>query len=291
MWIGFPKLEGLVYTPTHHGLIGRKNQIITILDLIPLHFPSQHRFQYLYFKHLLPKIMHNSLAIFTISESVKKEIADYYKYPLKRIYVVPCGLEQEKFSPSSSAQCVNQPYILVVGAAYFHKNIHELIHNYRLWKNRYCLKIVGSRGQYRKYLEKLVFKYDLQAVVEFVSYLSDDDLLKLMQRCKALIYPSLCEGFGMPPLEVMACGRPAIVSDIPVHREIGQDVPIFVTLGNSESWAKAFYLLENKQFLEKRVAKGMELVKQFTWQRSGEILVNTLLQVDPRLSTQRHTEL
>lgn len=283
-WRGFPKLEGLVYTPTHHGIIGRKKQVITILDLIPLRFPSQHRLQYYYFKFLLPKIMRNSLAVFTISESVKNEIIEYYKFPREKIYVVPCGLDQEKYFPVVDEKTDKKPYLLVVGAAYYHKNIQELLDHYLLWKNKYDLKIVGSRGAYREYLVNLVEQYQLQNSVEFTGYLSDTELVKTMQGCKALVYPSLCEGFGMPPLEVMACGRPVIISDLSVHKEVCADVPMYITPGNSESWAHAFYLLEDRLYLDNKIAEGLELVKRCTWQKSGEMLIDALLQVMPKLA-------
>lgn len=284
MWNGFPKVNGLVYTPTHHGMIGRTNQIITILDLIPLRFPSQHRSQYYYFKYLLPKIMRNSLAVFTISESVKSEIAEYYKFPLEKIYVVPCGLDHEKYCACKTAYVGEKPYLLVVGAAYYHKNIQELLQHHQLWAQKYNVKIVGSRGSYREFLQKTVEQLNLQKSVEFTGYLSDAELVRTMRECEALVYPSLCEGFGMPPLEVMACGRPVIISNLPVHKEICADVPLYVTPGNSESWVRAFSLLEDKPFLERTISAGLELVQRYTWKKSGEMLINSLLHVVPKLS-------
>jgi glycosyltransferase involved in cell wall biosynthesis len=284
LWRGFPKSKGLLYTPTHHGILGRKNQIITILDLIPLRFPAQHRFQYYYFKYLLPKIMWNCAAVFTISESVKKEIASFYRYPLDKIFVVPCGLDQEKYFQVKAENVNVKSYLLVVGAAYYHKNIQELIHHHGLWDKTYTLKIVGARGAYRDYLASLIEQYNIQNIVEFTGYLSDEDLVKTMQACKALVYPSLCEGFGMPPLEVMACGRPVIISDIPVHKEICSDAPIYITPGNKDSWVAAFSTLEDHVLIDVKISKGVALTKKFTWQKSGEILIETLLSIMPGLS-------
>uniref|UniRef100_UPI0025FFBB31 glycosyltransferase family 4 protein n=1 Tax=uncultured Thiodictyon sp. TaxID=1846217 RepID=UPI0025FFBB31 len=286
LWKGFPKFEGVIYTPTHHGLLGRDNQIVTILDLIPLRFPSQYRFAYYYFKYLLPSIMKKSLAVFTISNSVKYEIAEYYKYPLEKIYVVPCGVDQEKFCPSATRRILNKPYLLVIGAASYHKNTHEIFINSDKWKAKYRLKIIGSplNGKYREYLQKVVEKYGLQEAVEFLGYLSDIEMIGLMQDCEALVYPSLCEGFGMPPLEVMACGRPVIVSDIPVHKELCGDVPIYITPGNQQSWGNAFSRLEDHLFIADRIAKGLNQIKPYTWQKSGEILIDTLLHLIPDLA-------
>lgn len=224
------------------------------------------------------------MAVFTISESVKNEISAYYKFPLDKIYVVPCGLDQDRYFPVTVEKNNKRQYLLVVGAAYFHKNIQELLENYQFWSVKYNLKIVGSKGAYRSYLQKLVEQYALQDIVEFTGYLSDDELVKTMQDCKALVYPSLCEGFGMPPLEVMACGRPVIVSDISVHKEICADAPIYITPGNNESWANAFSILEDKLYIEEKIARGLDLAKRYTWQKSGEILIDALLHVMPELA-------
>jgi len=283
LWRGFPKLEGLVYSPTHHGIIGHKQQIITILDLIPIQFKSQHRFQYYYFKYVLPMIMQSSLAVFTISESVKREIVSFYNYPRDKIHVIPCGLDINKYFPSSLEITDSKPYLLVIGAAYYHKNIHELLQIHKLWAKKYNLKIIGARGTYQRYLQDIIRQNCLDNVVEFMSYLSCDELLKTMQGCKALVYPSLCEGFGMPPLEVMACGRPVILSDIPVHKEICNDAPVYITPGKVVTWANAFSSLGDNLYVDDKIANGLKLVTRYTWQKSGEKLIAALLHVEPAL--------
>lgn len=282
LW-GFPREEDFIYTPTHHGIFNYENQIITILDLIPLHNPSQHRFQYYYFKYLLPLIAKRARAIFTISEAVKSEISVYYSVNKEKIFVVPCGIDLNKFAPTSEIVRKSEGYLLVVGASYPHKNIEELLENWHSWKGRYKLKIASSRGKHKLFLESLVRKFELVNDVEFLGYISDEELVKLYQNCSALVFPSLCEGFGMPPLEVMACGRPAIVSDIPVHKEIMRDAAIYVTPGNSESWRNAFNILNDEKQITAKVNAGLELVKQYTWERSGDKLLEALLTVEPDL--------
>jgi glycosyltransferase involved in cell wall biosynthesis len=275
----------LIYTPTHHGFFRHKNQIVTIHDLIPINYPSQHKFQYLYFKWFLPLIVNNAKAIFTVSETVKKEISNYYKIPNNKIFVVPCGIDTTIFNPIKiRASQENDDYLLVVGASYPHKNIVELFENWILWKGRYKVKIVSSRGSYKRHLLALVNKYELANDVVFFGCVSSIELVSLLQKCSALVYPSLFEGFGLPPLEAMACGRPVIVSDIEVHKEIMKNVPLYITPGDKESWRNAFNLLQDESIVRLKIEQGIKLVKEYSWAHSGEILLESLLNVEPELT-------
>lgn len=278
----FPKINDLIYTPTHHGVLSSNNQIITIHDLISLRYPYQHKLQYLYFKYLIPKLIKRSKGIFTVSETSKSEISEYYHIDKTSIYVVPSGVDLERFCPLKEVMG-KEKYLLVVGASYPHKNIDELIANWPFWKGRYKLKIASSKGKYRLFLQSLVEKYGLVGDVEFLGYVSNGQLVNLYQNCAALVFPSLWEGFGMPPLEAMACGRPVIVSDIPVHREILSDVPIYITPGNKESWHNAFEILNDEQKIAAKIMKGLEFVKQYSWERSGEKLLEALFSVESKL--------
>lgn len=280
-----PLSDELIYTPTHHGLFRHTNQIITILDLIPIHHPSQHKFQYFYFKFLLPIIINRSRAVFTLSETVKQEIIRYYRLPENKIFVVPCGIDNSLFITSRRLKNFSDDYLLVVGASYPHKNISDLLENWPSWKGLYKLKIASSRGSHKLFLQSLVDKFGLANDVEFLGYVTAEELVTLIQNCRALIFPSRCEGFGMPPLEAMACGRPVIVSDIAVHKEVMKDVPIYITPGSKESWKIAFSSLQNEQTVENKVQHGLELVKEYSWENSGLKLIQALQSVAPELST------
>jgi len=241
----------LVYTPTHHGLGGQDGQIITLHDMICLRFPWQHPLQYLYFKLTIPKLLRRCRAVFTVSETTKRHIAETYKYPLKDIYVVPNSINPGVFRPAESQPTAD--FILMVGARYSHKNVVEVLLNHEAWSPRYRLVVTSCSGKYRKQLDKLILELGLVDFVQFHDYLEFRELVALYQNCAALIYPSKWEGFGIPPLEALACGRPVIVSDIPVHREVLADSAIYVTLGSSESWQSAFEVLQDSLEVSRRV--------------------------------------
>lgn len=285
--MGFSKISGLIYTPTHHGVFLRSNQIVTVHDLISLHHPRQHPFQYFYFKYLLPGILRRCRAIFTISQNAKDDIVDYYGIAPENIHIVPNGFDLTVLMPPAKPVDTAKGYLLVVGASYRHKNIEELLENWEQWKGRYTVKIVSCRGKHRLHIESLVARYGLQSDVQFLGYVAGEDLVALYQNCAALVFPSLWEGFGRPPLEAMACGRPVIVSDIAVHKEIMRDVPLYITPGDSGSWQRAFALLQDDAAVVRRIDQGLKLVQEYSWERAGAKLMEALLKVEPELIKSR----
>jgi len=279
-----------VYTPTHHGMIRHDRQIITIHDLICIHHPRQHLFQYLFFKTILPLLIKKSTAIFTVSETARDEISRYYSVDKKRIFVVPDGVDQERYTPGKDFAGSVKNYLLVVGAAYPHKNILELLQNWQLWKGRYRVKIVSAKGKYERLLKSFVEENGLVEVVDFLGYVSDENLVCLYQNCSALVFPSLWEGFGLPPIEALACGRPVIASDIAVHKEVLGDSVFYITPGEPETWQAAFTALAMETVVEDKVSKGLQRVRELSWQKSGDKLVSALLTVYPQLALSKKCE-
>lgn len=274
--------DSLVYSPTHHGLPGVDGQVITIHDLICLRFPSQHKPQYLFFKFGLPKLLKKCRAVFCVSETTKADVAQTYGYPKERIFVVPNGVDRSSFSADPKARDCD-PYLLMVGARYSHKNVDEVLQMSDLWSAKYRLLVTSCAGSYRQHLEKLVDSRGLQDRVKFLDYLSRDELIRLYQGCSALVYPSKWEGFGIPPLEALACGSPVIASGIPVHREVLGDAAFFVELGDRVSWASAFDSLGSEAAVERCLLAGKSVLDRFTWENSADILVRSLLAVEPEL--------
>lgn len=291
---GLFKRDYYVYNPTHSGFFFIKNQILTIHDLICINYPAQHKFQYLYFKYFIPLLIHSSNAIFTVSNSSKAELLNHYGTYLKekKINVVYNGVDLDVFNPINpclikNSQGLNssQKFLLAVGAAFSHKNLHEILENHHLWSDTCILKIVGSSGDYKKFLFEYAEKLGILSSVEFLGYVEISELVNLYRSCEALIYPSLCEGFGIPPLEAMACGAPVIVSDLDVHKEILSSVPLYITPSNKESWAAAFLTLFNERStIESKIAYGLEHVKSFTWELSCNQLVTSIIETFPELN-------
>lgn len=286
IWLRRLKLRKnhLVYTPTHHGLSSHDDQIITIHDLICLRHPTQHIPQFLYFRFVLPQLLKKCRAVFTVSETSKIDINNQYNYPLKDIYVIPNGVDTKRFTASSAPQ--REDFLLVVGARYPHKNLIEVLEQSSLWKDKYKLLVTSCSGKYRKAINAKINHLGLADNVIFYDYVSNEQLVELYQNCKALIYVSKWEGFGIPPLEALSCGARVIASDIPVLRETLDGAVEFITLGDKASWEAAFANINTALCPEQKKMIDNLLVK-YTWQNAEKKLYDALLNVEPSLKSAR----
>jgi glycosyltransferase involved in cell wall biosynthesis len=242
----------------------------------------------LYFRFVLPRLLTRCRAIFTVSETTRCDLAQTYGFPLNRIFVVPNGVDVSQFSADPDAKSAS-PFLLMVGARYSHKNVDEVLNMAHLWAPSYRLVVTSCSGAYKQQLLQKVAKLGLAERVEFRDYVTFKELIKLYQSCSALVYPSKWEGFGIPPLEALACGSPVIASDIAVHREVLEDAAIFVKLGEEPSWAAAFDAIRNGDIVKARLQAAERRLKNFSWSNATDALERSLLAVEPRLEACRRT--
>jgi glycosyltransferase involved in cell wall biosynthesis len=275
-----PPPRRLLYSPTHQGFPAATGQVLTIHDLISLRFPKTYPLQNGYFRHVLPRHLRRCRAVFTVSETTKADIHDHFGYPLQSIFVVPNGVDSEVFQ-SPPAGTPREDFLLMVGASFSHKNVDEVLERAALWPQRHSLVVASCRGAYRRHLEGLVHERGLGARVRFIDYVERPELIRLYQRCAAFIYPSKWEGFGIPPLEALACGARVIASDIPVHREVLGSAATLVRLGDAASWEAAFAGLGASPGAPAEA--GTAPASRFTWQRSADALVAAFEAVEPGL--------
>lgn len=264
-----------VLSTTHHALPDAKHQVITIHDIRPYFYPDSW-IQHVNFKFLLPRAIRRCDGVLTVSQSSRSLIASTYRIPMDNIYVVPNVIDSLYYSPAY-AQTMTDPFLLCIGSTWKHKNTIELLDMAKYWANRFRLKIVAGEGGYLNTLKKRVDDLDLTRRVTFLTQVTKAEIRDLYRGCAALIYPSLMEGFGLPPLEAMACGRPVIVSDIPVFRELYGDIPIYVRLGEPDTWSEAFAALES--FSDRQVQAGIELAKSFSQERMRDAFFTALHQI------------
>jgi glycosyltransferase involved in cell wall biosynthesis len=239
--------ERRILCTTHHVLPSHKHQIVTVHDLRPYFYPDS-SVQRFYFHRMLPKALKSCEGVLTVSETSRQMLIDVYGLQPSSVRVVPNAVTispgKEISGPSPS---MDPEYLLMVGATWAHKNADEVLRMHRHWAKRYRLKIVAGVGDYRSSLQSLSSELGISDRVDFLAGITDDQLQFLYSCCSALVYPSKMEGFGIPPLEAMAHGKPVIVSDIPTFRELYDVHPCYVRLGNEESWENAFRLIGEKE--------------------------------------------
>ena len=247
-----------------------RNKIVTIHDIIHLKFPVSYSYRK-YYKIVFPLMLKYSKQIITVSEFSKREIANYYGINEEKISVIYNGVS-EKFKPRKTHTM--EKYILGVSSIACHKNFINLIKAYQKLKTKNIkLYIVGG-------LNDKIFGKDSRRIIEsvkgnenikFLGRVTDDELIELYSNALCFVYPSVYEGFGIPPLEAQACGCPVIISDIPVFKEIyGDSAVYFNPLDPKDIADKVNQVLNDKKLREQLLIKSLENSKKYTWEKSAE---------------------
>jgi len=275
------KKGDFVYSPTHHGFFNTKNQIVTIHDLIALHYPENFPRQTRFFKSVMPSLIARSRAVFVVSEFTKREVLDFFDIDEDKVFVVPNVFDCRGVQVACAED--KRDFLLVVGCHLPHKNIEAILDVAALWSDRYVLKIVGATGYYGDRIRARVRDLRLDDTVEFLPFVAEADLDLLYRQAAALLYPSTIEGFGLPPLEALARGTLPIVSDIPVHREVLGEAAVFVTLGDDAAWAAAFDAIETRSAALATSTARHDVLDRYSAETVGRHFDAALLSVAPDL--------
>ena len=258
----------LFATSQLEGSLFNKRQIISIQDCIPYVFPEYYKRQYYFFKFILPEILKRSLKIITFSNFTKSSIMEIYKIPEQKISVIYNGINHVNLYGNLNSR--KKDYILYVGRPYPTKNLGRLIKAFKIItnKNKLGLKLILT-------CQKRDVPYDLikgvEKHIEFAGFVSEDQLAKLYQEALLFAFPSLCEGFGFPPLEAMVHGCPTVVSNVASLPEVCGDAAYFVDPHDEESIADGIYqVATNSTLRETLIQKGIKRAKLFTWEESGK---------------------
>lgn len=230
----------------------------------------------------LPVMTRIATHIITDSESVKREICEHLNVRPEKITSVALA-PREVFQPVAEHAArdtlhrlgVNDEFILFVGTVEPRKNLVTLVRAFEeVLRNTELepqLVIAGQRGWMNDELFALIEKAEFSKHILFTGYLTDDDLRALYSSCRVAVYPSLYEGFGLPPLEAMACGAPVITSRIPVIMETSTQAARLVNPIDVQELAAALVeLLTDAPAREHLSRVGLKRAAEYTWARTAE---------------------
>jgi len=275
----------IVYFPSTHGSFLLENQIITVHDLIGLYFKTQHILQYLYFKYALKFILKKAKIIITISKNTKNDVIKFFNVNPQKIKVVYNGVNHEIFYPrkNSRAYVLHKykisDYILAVGSSYPHKNIHRLIEAFKKLQKMYPCITLAITGYPTPYQRELIKKYNLENV-KFLGYIPLEDMPYLYSAAKCLVYPSLYEGFGLPPLEAMACGCPVAVSNSSSLPEVCGDAAMFFDPYSVEDIKNAIeQIFINENLKQNLIEKGLIQARKYDWEKTAKKIIKIFKEV------------
>jgi glycosyltransferase involved in cell wall biosynthesis len=252
-----------------------ENTVVTVHDLTPFtKFWDRNILKRNYYKFIFKRAIRQCKGIITISEATRNDIIKFDKnveHKVKVIYefVDDKFIKSDKTGGHENDALIKGGYILFIGNRKKHKNLESLISAYDKIKYtlKYKLVIAGSKDKNNRLkddVDLLIQKLDLKdEIIELISP-DDETVINLYKNAKLLVFPSLYEGFGLPPLEAMSCGCPAAVSDIPVLREVCGDAAIYFNPESEDDIAaKIIKICEDKELRQSILLKGKERLKFF----------------------------
>lgn len=254
------------------GTIFLKKQIITIHDLSFLYNSEWFSKLYFHFYSILTPIQaKKALKILTVSEFSKNEIIRLLKLPSKKIAIIYNAVS-ENFNHIKTNCNINKDYILAVSSIDPRKNFETLIKAINLLSFDTKLYIIGdSNAVFRN------TKISKSLSVEFLGRVSDSELINFYKNARLFVYPSLYEGFGLPPLEAISSGCCTIVSNINVFKEIFEDAVGYFDPNNAHDIKRcieSYYFSDELRHRTKCNFKRIE--SKFSWNKSAKILINEL---------------
>jgi alpha-1,3-rhamnosyl/mannosyltransferase len=258
--------------------------VLTVFDLSFHRMPETHPLERInmlenYFYPRISMVTH----FITPSYFTKNEMIEHLGIQPDKITVCHLGVgnhfrpitEQETKSIISIYGLKCYSYILYTGTLEPRKNISNILRSYALLpgtlREKIPLVLVGYKGWLMENLEKEIRSLDIQSTTIITGYVPKEHLVALYSGAIIFIYPSLYEGFGLPPLEAMACGCPVLVSNVTSLPEVCGDAAYYVDPNSVEKMADGIHeVLTDDDLRKSLVRKGLEREKLFNWERTAK---------------------
>ena len=263
----------------------RIKTVLTMHDLVHLIFPDTMKAKnYIINKLVIPPSIARSNALVAISHWTLNDVKKHF-YPKNKIMKVTHLGIGKNFHPRDASQAqkrvkeelnLQTPYILTVGTFEPRKNIIGTFHAFEMIADQipHRLVIVGQKGWKNEATFREMKQSKYWPRVHIVGFVPDELLPDVYSSADLFLFPSLYEGFGIPPLEAMACGVPVVASNVSSIPEVVEDAAILVNPNNiAEMSQHILDLLQNRSLRDRMVKKGLEQIKKFTWTKTAHAMM------------------
>jgi glycosyltransferase involved in cell wall biosynthesis len=263
-------------------LVGCRS-VVTIHDCIHLMFPQYlpNPLAYRYARTSIRLAARRATRILTVSESSKRDILRFVDIQADKIDVIYNAYD-ERFGvepdPGDVARVreryqLSGPFVLYAGTVKPHKNLERLIEAFHLVRRQglddLTLVLIGDEISKYAALRRAVHRYQLHKHVRFLGYMPQDTLAVMYRLARVFAFPSLYEGFGLPPLEAMASGTPVVASNVSSLPEVAGDAALLVDPHDPSAIAAALREILTDPALDRRLRlKGLERARHFSWEAS-----------------------
>lgn len=264
-------------------VLTRCRSVVTIHDCIHLMFPQYlpGSLAHLYARGAMWTAVRKSDRILTVSEASKRDILRFFDVAPEKVIVIYNAIDErflaapddERMDLIRQRYQLDHPFVLYVGNIKPHKNLERLIDAFGQVRARGLddLRLVIIGDELSKYppLRRAVHRHRLDKHVRFLGFQPYDTLACFYRLARAFAFPSLYEGFGLPPLEAMACGTPVVTSNVSSLPEIAGGAALLVDPYDAASIADAIFRAVTDEPLRQDLARrGLERARQFSWTES-----------------------
>lgn len=269
-----PSDTNLLWIPHYNiPLLYTGKMLVTVHDIFHLAMPQfvKRIDKKIYARTVFNAVARKAEAVVADSYFTKKELIKYTNIIPEKVKVIYCGVDEYWKTPLYNTKSIQQtPYILYVGNVKPHKNLPMLIKAFvKLYHDiPHRLVIVGKKEGFIT-VDKLVFNLAKQYAdhIQFTGYISNEQLKNYYHYADLLVFPTLYEGFGLPPLEAMAAGCPRILcSDIPVLKEVYGDSVQYFDHSSEKDLANKIRQILN----QKPIKSDKNFIDQYTWENTGK---------------------
>src|SRR5436190_2974024 len=257
--------------------------VVTIHDCIHLMFPQYlpNRLAYVYAKGSMWTASKKANRILTVSEASRRDILRFFDVSPDKVSVIHNAIDERFLTPANAERMelvkqryqLDHPFVLYVGNIKPHKNIERLIDAFGRARSQ-CpedLKLIIIGDEISKYpaLRQSVHKHKLDKHVRFLGFQPMETLAAFYRLARAFVFPSLYEGFGLPPLEAMACGAPVVTSNVSSLPEVAGGAALLVDPYDEDSIANGIIqAVTDEPLRTSLITRGQERARSFSWPQS-----------------------
>ena len=257
--------------------------VILIHDLLPLRMKTSLKLSFYHYFYV-PLVVKNASKVLCNSSTTANEVSKKLKVPDNKLEIIKLGFNKDNLIKYNLKR---KPFMLVIARHTPHKNIPKVLKAFSIFKSLnknfsdYKLKIAGSFDRkYTPNYKRLGKELNLNKCCDWLDWISESEKIHLLNSCKALIIPSLWEGFGLPALEALAYGTPIVASDKGALKEIIGEKGLYFNPYDTFDIANAMYEVATNNALENSFKEfGPKIASEYSWDRAARKIEKIISQI------------